>query len=91
MTAASLLTVGSVLGFVVVYALTVRTTPGRQFGDASLRGALVTNASAVDAVLSAVSVAALVGGVAAIALIALLRLRRVPGVAAVGLVVAANA
>lgn len=88
------LTAASVLGFVLVYALTVRTTPGRQFGDASLRGALVTNSRlvyAVDAVLGAVSVAMLLAGVAVIALIALLRLRRVAGVAAVGLLVAANA
>lgn len=93
-TAAGMLTVGSALGFVLVYALTVRTTPGRRFGDASLRGALVTNSRivyAVDAVLGAVSVATLLGGVAAISLIALLRLRREPGVAAVGLLVATNA
>ncbi len=93
-TAAGMLTVGSVLGFVLVYALTVRTMTGRRFGVASLRGALVTNSSvvdAVDAVLGVVSVATLLGGVAAISLVALLRLRRVPGVAAVGLLVAANA
>ncbi len=87
------LAVTSIVGFVLVYLLTVRTTPGRQFGDASLRGALVTNSAvvdAVDAVLGVVSVATLLGGLAAIALIALVRLRRAPGLAAVGLLVAAN-
>ncbi len=66
-TAPGVLAVASVIGFVLVYALTVRTTPGRQFGDASLRGALVTNstvADAVDAVLGVVSVATLLGGLA---------------------------
>ncbi len=91
--APSVLAVTSIVGFVLVYLLTVRTTPGRQFGDASLRGALVTNSAvvdAVDAVLGVVSVATLLGGRAAIALIALVRLRRAPGLAAVGLLVAAN-
>ncbi len=88
------LTVSCLLGFVLVYVLTVRTTPGRQFGDASLRGALITNSGfvdAVDAVLAVVSAASLLGGVAAIALIALVRQRRTPGLTAVGLLVAANA
>lgn len=81
-------------GFAVVYVLTVRTTPGRQFGDASLRGAQLTSpgvADAVDAVLGVVSTATLFAGIAAIALIALARLQRVPGMVAVGLVLAANA
>lgn len=92
--APSTLTLFCLLGFVLVYVLTVRTTPGRQFGDASLRGALITNSGvvdAVDAVLAVVSVATLLGGVAAIALIALVRQRRVPGLTAVGLLIAANA
>ncbi len=91
--APGVLAVASMIGFVLVYVLTVRTTPGRQFGDAALRGAIVTNSTvvdAVDAVLGVVSVATLLGGLAAIALIALVRLRRVPGLAAVGLLVAAN-
>lgn len=91
--APGVLAVASVVGFVLVYVLTVRTIPGRQFGDASLRGALVTNSTvvdAVDAVLGVVSVATLLGGLGAIALIALMRLRRASGLAAVGLLVAAN-
>lgn len=81
------------LGFTLVYVLTVRTMPGREFGDASLRGALVTNSglsSWVDRVLAVVSVATLLAAMAAIALVALVRLRRVAGLVAVGLLVAAN-
>jgi len=51
-------------GFVLGYVLTVRTTPGRQLGDASLCGALITNSGvvdAVDAILGVVSVATLLG------------------------------
>jgi len=93
-TAPAGLTVLCLLGFVLVYVLTVRTTPRRQFGDASLRGALITNSGvvdAVDAILGVVSVATLLGGVAAIALIALVRQRRISGLTAVGLLIAANA
>lgn len=92
--AAGLLTLGSGIGFVAVYVLTVRTTPGREFGDASLRGALLTHAGAaraVDGVLGIVSATTLLAGLTTVALIALVRLRRVPGLAAVGLIVAANA
>lgn len=81
-------------GFFVVYFLTVRTTPGRQFGDASLSGAVLTHAEvakAVDGTLALASVAALLAGAATVALIALARLGRVPGMAAVGLLIAANA
>ncbi len=88
------LTVACGVGFAAVYAVTVRTVPGRQFGDASLRGALLTRsgvAAAVDAVLGVVSIAALLAGIAAIAMVALARLQRVPGAVAVGLVLAANA
>ncbi len=90
----AVLTVVCGMGFALVYGLTVRTRPGRQFGDASLRGAQLTEsgvAGAVDTVLGVVSVATLLAGIAAIALLALARLQRVPGVAAVGVVVAANA
>ena len=82
------------LGFAIVYVLTVRTTPGREFGDASLRGALFTHSgisSAVDTVLAVVSVATLLAATLAVALIALIRLRRLPGLVAVGVLVAANA
>ena len=88
------LTVVCGMGFALVYVLTVRTRPGRRFGDASLRGAQLTEsgvAGAVDTVLGVVSVAALLAGIAAIALLALARLQRVPGVVAVGLVVVTNA
>ncbi len=91
--AAGLLAATSVLGFVLVYLLTVRTTPGRQFGDVSLRGALTTKAALADSVervLGVVSVASLLAGVAGIALIALVRLRRAQGLCAVALLVAAN-
>lgn len=93
-TAPGVLTVLCLFGFVVGYVLTVRTTPGRQLGHASLRGALITNSGvvdAVDAILGVVSVATLLGGVAAITLIAVVRQRRVPGLTAVGLLIAANA
>ena len=82
------------VAFVTAYAVTVRTAPGREFGDASLRGALITRsgvAAAVDSVLGVVSIASLLAGIAGVAMVALARLQRVPGGVAVGLVVAANA
>ena len=88
------LTVACGVGFAAVYALTVHTRPGRRFGNASLRGALLTRsgvAAAVDTVLGVVSIASLLAGSAAIAMVALARLQRVPGGVAVGLVLAANA
>lgn len=63
--------VGSAAGFIAVYLVTVRTTPGREFGDASLRGALLIHdgaARAVDRVLGVASVATLLAGLALIAL-----------------------
>ena len=81
------------MGFLIVYVVTVRTTPGREFGDATLRGALLTQAGlarAVDGVLGIVSVGTLLAGLTTVVLIALVRLRRVPGLAAAGLLVAAN-
>lgn len=81
-------------GFAAVYVLTVRTTPGREFADASLRGAgfaYSSVAEAVDAALGVVSVATLLATLAAVALVALVRLRRVPGLTAVGLLIATNA
>jgi membrane-associated phospholipid phosphatase len=80
--------------FVLVYRLTVRTISGRLLGDASLRGAILTNPrteNLVNSILNIVSVASLLGATAVIALIALLRLRRSLGLAAVGLLVGANA
>lgn len=79
--------------FALVYWATVRTEPGRVFGDASLRGAIRTHsdlADGVDRVLGLVSAASLAAGVAAIAIIALVRLARVAGLCAVGVVIAAN-
>lgn len=84
---------GFALGFVLVYYVTVRTVQGRLFGDASLRGALLTRsalADGADTVLNVVSVASLLGAVALVATVALVRLERVLGLAAVGLLVGAN-
>lgn len=81
------------VGFVLVYYVTVRTVQGRLFGDASLRGALLTRsalADGADTVLNVVSVASLLGAVALVAMVALVRLERVQGLAAVGLLVGAN-
>ena len=89
----ALVGLGFALGFVLVYYVTVRTVQGRLFGDASLRGALLTRsalADGADTVLNVVSVASLLGAVALVALVALLRLERVQGMAAVGLLVGAN-
>lgn len=83
---------GVLLG--VVYYVTVRTVPGRELGDASLRGALATNsllADSVDAVLDVVSVASLLAAVAVVAVIALVRLERLTGLAAIGLLAGSNA
>lgn len=88
-----LVAVGCGAVFVLVYWLTVRTTPGRRFGDRTMRGAGLSRpqlTEGVDRVLDVVSVASLFGAVAAVAVIALLRLLRVRGLAAVGLLVAAN-
>lgn len=76
-----------------VYYLTVRTSTGRLFGDASLRGALSTSPlvdDTVDTVLDVVSVASLLGAVAVVAVIALLRLARLQGVLAIGILATAN-
>lgn len=81
------------LAFLVVYWVSVRTVAGREFGDAALRGALLTRdafSRTVDRVLDVVSVASLAGALALVATIALVRLARVTGLAALGLVVAAN-
>lgn len=83
-----------VVAFVIVYYATVHTQPGRHFGDAALRGALLTNRAVtgtVDAVLDVVSAASLVGAVAVVATVALVRLARLQGLAAIGLMVGANA
>lgn len=88
---------GAVVGYAVllglVYWVAVRTVNGREFGDAALRGGLLTRSAVtdtVDAVLDVVSVAMLLGALAVVATIALLRLARVPGLAALGLMVGAN-
>ncbi len=91
---AGIIVVGLVFaaGFVLVYVVTVRTVRGRLFGDASLRGALLTRAAAAgaDTILNAVSVASLLGAVAMVATVALIRLERVRGLAAIGLLAGAN-
>ncbi|GAA2166889.1 phosphatase PAP2 family protein [Pedococcus bigeumensis] len=81
------------IGFALVYYVTVRTIQGRLFGDASLRGALLTRsalADGTDRVLNVVSIASLLGTVALVATIALVRLERVQGLAAIGLLAGAN-
>ncbi len=86
--------VSCAVGFALVYQLTVRTAPGRLLGDASLRGAILANSritTVVDGILGVVSVASLLAGFAAVAMIALVRLRRDLGIAAVTLLLAANA
>ncbi len=89
----SLVAGGYLATFGLVYWMSVRTTSGRQFGDAALRGALLTQEAAsdtVDAVLDIVSVASLMAALAVVATIALVRLARVTGLAAIGLLVGAN-
>ncbi|MEO9137588.1 MAG: phosphatase PAP2 family protein [Jatrophihabitans sp.] len=91
---AGVLAVLALAMFALVYWATVRTEPGRLFGDASLRGAIRTQSgltNGVDQILGIVSVASLLAGIAAIALVALTRLRRSAGLVAVGIVAAANA
>jgi membrane-associated phospholipid phosphatase len=82
------------VGLAVVYGLTVQTLPGRRLGDLSLRGAVLTDtimAGTVDAVLDVVSAASLLGAMAVVATVALVRLARPRGLAAVGIMVTANA
>ena len=82
-----------VAGFFLVYYVTVRTVQGRLFGDASLRGALLTRtawANGADTILGVGSVASLLGAVALVATVALVRLERIRGLAAVSLLVGAN-
>ncbi len=72
--------------------VTVRTVQGRLFGDASLRGALLTRSALADStttILNVVSVASSLGAVALVATV-LVRLDRVHGLAAVGVLVGAN-
>ncbi len=81
------------LAFVLVYQLTVRTSYGRLFADASLRGAVLSRSrigNLVDHALGFVTVVSLLAAVALIALIALVRLRRGLGLAAIGILVASN-
>ena len=81
------------LVFWLVYLVTVRTSSGRLFADASLRGAVLSRSrvgNVVDQSLGVVTVASLLAAVALIAVIALVRLRRGLGLAAVGLLVVSN-
>lgn len=80
-------------GFAAVYHLTVRTELGRQLADASFRGALLgqsRTSDLVEAVLGFVSGVSLLLALAFIAFVALVRMQRALGVAAVGLLLAAN-
>ena len=85
--------VTSGLAFWGVYELTVQTSPGRLFADASLRGAALSGSALgdlVDRTLGVVTVASLLAALALIATIALVRLRRGLGFAAMGVLVVAN-
>ncbi len=85
---------GCVAAFGFVYWFTVQTITGRQLADAALRGAELTRspaAASVEATLDVVSATALIAAVAAIAVVALIRMRRTSGLAAIGLLIAANA
>ncbi len=78
----------------LVYYLTVFTLRGREISDASLRGAISISPAlqdSVDAVLNVVSIGSLLGAMAVVAFIALLRLARLLGLAAITLLVGANA
>ena len=82
------------LAFWLLYVVTVRTSYGRLFADASLRGAVRTRSGLgdlVDHALGVVTVASLLAAVALVAVIALLRLRRGLGLAALVVLVGANA
>lgn len=88
-----LIAAGHVVVFGAVYLLTVRTVPGRELADASLRGAIAARpllSSQVQTILDVVSVASLLGAVAVVAVIALVRLARLEGLAAIGILVGAN-
>ncbi|QZY30313.1 phosphatase PAP2 family protein [Nocardioides coralli] len=79
--------------FAALYWFTVRTLTGRVFGDAALRGAILTQdpvADSVDLVLDLVSVASLTGALAIVATIALVRLARITGLVALATMFAAN-
>lgn len=83
--------VGHVLALGLVHWASVRTLVGRTFEDAALRGALLTRfADTADVLLDIVSVGSLAGALAVVAVIALVRLARVTGLAAIGVMVAAN-
>lgn len=94
LTVLSTVAVGYVVALVVVYWASVRTVLGRDFEDAALRGAVLTQdafADTVDLVLDIVSVGSLMGALAVVAIIALVRLARLSGLAAIGVMVGANA
>ena len=85
---------GYAAAFGVLYYVSVLTVPGRLVSDASLRGAISSGASIrgnVDAILDVVSVGSLLGAIATVAVIALVRLDRVRGLAAIAVLVGANA
>lgn len=90
----SLVVPAYVVLFGLVYWFSVRTLVGREFGDAALRGGILTQgpvSETVDLVLDLVSLASLTGALAIVALIALVRLARTTGLVAIALLVTANA
>ncbi len=81
------------VALVAVYALTVRTVPGRLVSDAGLRGALTTRSAvseSVHIVLDVVSVASLAVATVVVVMIALLRLAGRAAVVSIGLLGVAN-
>lgn len=75
----------------LLYWVSVRSLLGREFEDAALRGAVLTEgADTADLVLDIVSAGSLMGALAVVALIALVRLARVVGLAAIAVLAAAN-
>ena len=81
------------VAFWLVYLVTVRTSYGRLFADASLRGAVLSRSrfsDAIEGTLGVITVAFLLAAVALISVIALLRLRRALGLAAVGVLILSN-
>lgn len=85
------LALGCAVGVGITYWVSVRTVVGREFEDAALRGAILTQiAEPTDLVLDIVSVGSLMGALAVVAMIALVRLARLTGLAAIGVMVGAN-
>jgi membrane-associated phospholipid phosphatase len=85
--------VAYLVALAAIYALTVRTVPGRLVSDAGLRGALTTRPAVSDSVhtvLDVVSVGSLAVATLVVVVIALLRMAGRAAVVSIGLLAAAN-